>query len=213
MSKYSKKRRRIPMFGSQQHRIRHAGGAAADGTSKAGTLRSAAFTEPLTVAKGQTHTGEIASDGTVKVEGTIVGNVRANRVVVAATATVGGALIARTVHIDGNVQGRIDCSRLSIGPAARIVGDVEYDTLSISKGASISGHCLDRARHSAEPKIAYLTTPRKTEAALPFNVARAVFRKSRYLLGPAEVQPHELPGHARSMRAIWDSYQRNRGHS
>jgi len=165
----------------------------------------------VTVANDQTHNGDIACEGTVKIDGSIVGDVRANRIVVGAAASATGALFARTVHIDGRVRGTIDCSRLSLGPTARIVGDVEYDVLSVSKGASVSGHCQDRKQRATETNIAYLNKPTQiVETALPFNVAKAAFRKTPCPLRVPTRLPSRMPNQTGSMRAIWDSYQRNR---
>lgn len=163
--------------------------------------------EPLTIAADQTHSGDIDFDGTVKVDGIVGGNIRANRIVLGPTACVAGTLAARTVHVDGAVSGAIDGGRVSVGPAARIAGDVTYDSLSISNGASISGRCQDRAANN----VAYLTKPdRREEPALPFSTARAVYRKSNSKLRLPVGEPRRMTVQVGSMREIWESYQRDR---
>lgn len=202
---HHRKRHRLAMLGMQRLRVPHRTGG------ENGVPNSAGPADPVTIANDQTHNGDITCEGTVKIDGSIVGDVRANRVVVGTDASATGALIARTVHIDGHVTGSIDCSRLSLGPTARIVGDVEYDTLSVSKGASVSGHCQDRKQRATETKIAYLTKPTQiAEIALPFNVAKAAFRRTPCSLRPATRPTGRMPNQTGSMRAIWDSYQRNR---
>lgn len=163
--------------------------------------------EPLVIAADETHSGNIDFEGTVKIDGVVGGNIRANRIVVGPTASVAGTLAARTVHVDGTVSGMIDSGRVSVGPTARIVGDVTYDALSISNGASISGRCQDRA----DGKIAFVTKPpRSDEPALPFNAARAAYRKSASRLRPPVIAPRRMPVQAGSMREIWESYQKDR---
>lgn len=188
----------------RMHRDRHMPLDAA--IDRHGRDRGAPF-EPLTITAGQTHSGDIAFDGTVKVDGVVGGNIQANRIVVGPTACVAGTLAARTVHVDGAVSGAIDGGRVSVGPAARIAGDVTYDSLSISTGASISGRCQDRAASN----VTYLTKPdRREEPALPFSTARAIYRKSDSKLRLPLGEPRRMPLQVGSMREIWESYQRDR---
>lgn len=172
------------------------------GTRKSGGLPRSA--EPLVIEPGETHSGDIDVEGTIKIQGHVSGSVHATRIVVGTDASVSGPLQARTIHVDGTVNGRVSGCRISLGPTARIKGDVLYDTLSISNGASISGHCQDRATKN----VAYLHDPHQDgEAVLPFNVARARCRKSvgHFLLHTPTAGTDPTP--SKSMREIWASYQ------
>lgn len=202
MGQQNAKWRRFAMLRTQRHQQLPAGWAQDHRSpEKCGPI------EPFAIAADQTHSGDIEFDGTVKVDGAVASNIHAKRIVIGPAACVAGTLVARTIHVDGAVSGAIDGGRVSAGPAARIAGDVTYDSLSISTGASISGRCRDRAASN----VAYLAQPaRGEEPALPFNTARAAYRKSssRRRLPIAGPQRTTLP--VGSMREIWDSYQRDR---
>ena len=194
--------RRLAMRRTQRHHRPATGAVTREGESGA-----KAPLEPLVIAARETHSGNIEFEGTVKIDGVVGGNIRANRIVVGPAASIAGTLTARSVHVDGVVSGMIDGGRVSVGPTARIVGDVTYDALSIANGASISGRCQDRA----ESKIAFIAKPpRSDEPALPFNAARAAYRKSTSRLRPPTIAPQRMTAPVVSMREIWESYQRDR---
>lgn len=204
MGRQNGKWRRFAMLRTQRHQQLPAGWA----EEHRGAEKCAPF-EPLVITADQTHSGDIEFEATVKVDGVVGGNIRANRIVVGPGACVAGTLVARTVHVDGAVSGAIDGGRVSVGPAARVAGDVTYDLLSISNGASISGRCQDRTASN----VAYLAKPaRGEEPALPFNTARAAYRKSSSRLRLPIGLSQRMTVQVGSMREIWESYQKGRMH-
>jgi cytoskeletal protein CcmA (bactofilin family) len=177
------------------------------GSEKKSLSDRARLAEPLAIASDERHVGNIDFAGTVKIDGQIAGEIHATRVVVAIGATVTGGIEARTIHVDGTVNGPVAGGRISLGPTARITGDVVYDTLSIANGASISGHCQDRA---TENVAAFHDLHMNGGAVLPFNVAKATCRKPIGHLRLRIAEPDTQVAPTKSMRAVWNSYQGNR---
>lgn len=97
----------------------------------------------------------IFADG-LRVDGEVVGDIRANPdhssiLVISETATVSGNIHADHVIINGRVLGPVFASELlELQPKANIEGDVSYKALEMHQGALISGQL--RPMGSAEEK-------------------------------------------------------------
>ena len=152
---------------------------------------------------GRGHVGDVVSTGTVQILGRLEGDIRAERIVVAETATIDGVLLARTVHIDGTVNGPIVADRVTLGPTARIKGNISYETVNIAAGASIIGYCLDRTRQ--EPASA----GRDAALALPFNRVCKT-REKPNPTAPAFQARRSARPRTGSMKAVWRAYQEGR---
>ena len=163
---------------------------------------------PLPERAESVGAGNIDPDGSIRILDSVEGDIRANRIVVATGARVDGALLARTIHVDGTVNGPIIANRVSLGPTARVKGNLTYDVLTVATGASLSGVCRDRTL--AEPTRA--ETGSGSELALPFSRARTACGRSgtRPLPNDNPAEHKQIPAvRARSMRAVWDAYERN----
>jgi cytoskeletal protein CcmA (bactofilin family) len=156
---------------------------------------------PGTIPDRPRHDGDVVSTGTVRILGRLEGDIRADRIVVAGTATVDGVLLARTVHVDGTVNGPIIADRVTLGPTARIKGNISYETVNIAAGASIVGYCLDRTRQ--EPAKA----GRDAALALPFNRVWTTRGKPPV---PASQAGRSTAPRTSSMKAVWRAYQEGR---
>lgn len=96
------------------------------------------------ISAGTTFVGDIESIGGMKIDGNIVGNVAVRSetdawVLVAATAVVEGNITARVVAVCGCVKGSIRAKHIALMPTARIDGDIFYEVLRISEGATVNG--------------------------------------------------------------------------
>jgi cytoskeletal protein CcmA (bactofilin family) len=94
-----------------------------------------------------TITGSLESTGEVQIEGEVQGDIRANRIVVGAEATITGALVADEIVIGGNVQGPIRGNKVTFQTASHVEGDVYHRTLAIEQGAYFEG----KSRRSDNP--------------------------------------------------------------
>lgn len=93
------------------------------------------------IAVGMTIHGDIDSDGTVKVEGTVDGHVLArNQVLVAKGGVVRGDIEARESVVGGAVYGAIRASdRVEVQPGATVHGDITTKRIAIAEGGILNG--------------------------------------------------------------------------
>jgi cytoskeletal protein CcmA (bactofilin family) len=93
------------------------------------------------VSVGTTVRGDIDTTGTVKVEGTVDGNVRAKQqVLVARGGVVRGDVGAAEAVIGGTVHGAIHClDRVEIQTGASVHGDLTTKRILVAEGATVNG--------------------------------------------------------------------------
>jgi cytoskeletal protein CcmA (bactofilin family) len=94
------------------------------------------------IAAGTTITGELSSDGTVKVEGTIVGSVRAERqVLVAKGGRIEGDVYTREAVVGGEIRGAILADdRVEVQASSIIHGDITTQRILVHEGGEVNGH-------------------------------------------------------------------------
>ncbi len=85
--------------------------------------------------------GHVTSAGVVKIEGTVVGNVRADRqVLVSAGATVQGDIHTPEAIINGEVTGAIVAKdRAELHPSSVVKGDITTNHLVVQEGSQVNG--------------------------------------------------------------------------
>jgi len=86
-------------------------------------------------------TGDLETSGVVKVEGRIIGTLRAGQqVLVAAGAVIEGDLHTREAVVGGTVHGAIHAiDRVEVQPQAVVEGDISTRNLSIQEGGRVNG--------------------------------------------------------------------------
>jgi cytoskeletal protein CcmA (bactofilin family) len=99
------------------------------------------------IGAGLTITGNLESKGEVQVEGEVLGDVHAQRIVIGERARIKGALIAEEIVVRGNVQGSIRGNAVTVHSSSRIEGDVFHTSLVIEQGAFFEG----KSRRSEDP--------------------------------------------------------------
>ncbi|MEZ5644743.1 MAG: polymer-forming cytoskeletal protein [Burkholderiaceae bacterium] len=97
------------------------------------------------IAQGTRIEGNINFHDGLRVDGEVVGDIRASDdktsiLVVSEVASVTGQIHAAHVIINGTVKGPVHAlDLLELQPKARIEGDVSYRALEMHQGATISG--------------------------------------------------------------------------
>jgi cytoskeletal protein CcmA (bactofilin family) len=93
------------------------------------------------IASGTVITGNVRADGTIKVEGEVIGNVQAaQQVLLARGSHVKGDVQAREAVIGGVVEGAIRASeRVEIQATAIVTGDVTTQRIVIAEGGQLNG--------------------------------------------------------------------------
>jgi cytoskeletal protein CcmA (bactofilin family) len=97
---------------------------------------------PLSIiAKDLTITGDLDSEGVVKIEGRVKGTVRAeSQVLVSPGALIEGDLHTKEAIIAGEVRGSIMAAeRTELQASAVVVGDIHTQRIAVLEGARVSG--------------------------------------------------------------------------
>lgn len=110
-----------------------------DRTVKKFEIIGSAKSSPTIISRDLVIEGDLTSNGLIEVEGGINGTIRGNAVVLREESIVNGTIIANNLNIRGSFEGAIKAQNLSISAKAKILGNIEYHTLSVEDGASIDG--------------------------------------------------------------------------
>jgi len=96
-----------------------------------------------TIAQDTKITGNIESEGDIRIDGTLVGDLECKgRVVVGPDSKIKGNIRCTTAEIMGTVNGEILVKDLlSLKGSASITGNLTMGKLSVEPGARFVGHC------------------------------------------------------------------------
>jgi cytoskeletal protein CcmA (bactofilin family) len=96
------------------------------------------------IAVGTTVIGDVASEGVVKVEGTVEGTVRAGtQLLVAPGAVIRGDVHAIEIVAGGEIHGGVNADeRVEIQAGAAIAGDIRTGRLHIADGGRVNGQII-----------------------------------------------------------------------
>ena len=107
------------------------------------------------INEGTVVTGSIESNGDIRIDGTLVGDLNCGaKVIVGATGTLNGNVRARCAVIEGQVTGDLCLSDLLVlQDSANIVGDIRTGRLSVGAGCSLVGQCEVNASAAAHSEV------------------------------------------------------------
>ena len=94
---------------------------------------------PTIIARDLMVEGDLSSAGLIEIEGSIKGKINGNAVILREERCVEGAIIAESVSLRGKFDGTIKAKTIAISSKARVIGNIEYEFLSVEDGASIDG--------------------------------------------------------------------------
>jgi cytoskeletal protein CcmA (bactofilin family) len=94
------------------------------------------------VATGMRIVGELATDGVLKVEGTVVGSIRADReVLIARGGIIEGDVYTRQAIVGGRVAGSIFADeRVEVQENSMVQGDIVTKRLIVNEGGEVNGN-------------------------------------------------------------------------
>jgi cytoskeletal protein CcmA (bactofilin family) len=107
------------------------------------------------IGAGMRVVGDITAEGVVKIEGTVVGTVRAGRqVLVGKGGEVEGDVISREAIIGGEVRGSVRADeRVEIQASCVVHGDIAAKRLLVQEGGEING-VVRMGEGALEPHVA-----------------------------------------------------------
>jgi cytoskeletal protein CcmA (bactofilin family) len=99
------------------------------------------------VGLGNSIKGHITAQADLYVYGQVEGDITCASLVLGETGEVTGKIRAEQANLAGLVHGPVTASNITIQETARLYGDLQYDTLTIKKGAAVDGHLSPRDAH------------------------------------------------------------------
>lgn len=105
------------------------------------------------IGPGTKVSGDIYSQGTIRIEGEIEGRVDSqDTIVVQESGKVHADLVAGQVIISGEVHGNVFAhDRLEVTPTGRLYGDIAAPRISIAEGVIFEGKCSMKAPGEMKP--------------------------------------------------------------
>ncbi len=83
-------------------------------------------------------TGDLVSTGDILVEGVINGNITCRALTLAGQPVVRGSVKAETVRVSGTFNGKVEAKKVALTKAAKMVGEIYYETLEMEAEMSRS---------------------------------------------------------------------------
>ncbi len=98
---------------------------------------------PNMIGPGTKIVGNIETNGDIRIDGNIEGNINSKgKVVVGNNGFVKGEVICSNAEISGTVQGKMAITELlSLKSSSKVSGDIRSGKLSIEPGALFTGTC------------------------------------------------------------------------
>ncbi len=96
---------------------------------------------PSIVAENLRIVGNLTSEGDIQVEGIVDGDIATKKLTVGTGATVNGVIVGDEITIAGTVNGQITARAIRLTRTAKVIGDINHDSLSIEAGAFVQGLC------------------------------------------------------------------------
>ena len=84
--------------------------------------------------------GELTVSGILRIDGSIIGKIRADRLILTETADVKGDLQAKSIIVGGRIEGSLRASELvEIQAKGKVTGDVFTEKLLVMEGGEFNG--------------------------------------------------------------------------
>ncbi len=95
------------------------------------------------ISNGTDITGDLKSNGDIRIDGSLTGNLNTKgKVVIGTTGKIKGEVICKNSEVAGIVEGKITVGQLlNLKASSKIYGDIATSKLSIEPGAVFSGSC------------------------------------------------------------------------
>lgn len=95
------------------------------------------------VGRNSSFKGDIKTTGTLRIDGTVDGNIEADWLVMGEKSHVKGEVAARGVIVGGIVNGNVSAKEIiEIKGKGQVIGDIHTSKLSISEGGILEGRSV-----------------------------------------------------------------------
>ena len=130
------------------------------------------------IAQGLKIKGGVSAEGLIEVDGQIDGDVHCTFLLVSPKAVINGGIEAERVAVNGRVEGPIRGTEVVLKSGAHVVGDIQYQHLSIERGAYFQG------RSVRTPETNTRKAPEKLTARLRKETELKAIRGSEFASSP-----------------------------
>ncbi len=106
------------------------------------------------ISQGTEITGDIKSNGDIRIDGTLTGTlITKGKVVIGPAGKIKGEVTCKNSEISGSVDGKVTVSQLlNLKASSIILGDIVTSKLAIEPGAKFTGTCkMNEIQGNAEP--------------------------------------------------------------
>ena len=95
------------------------------------------------IGAGTEITGDVNSNGDIRIDGILTGNLKtAGKVVIGETGRINGEIDCKNSEVLGEIHGKIKVSDLlSLKATSKIFGDILTKKLAIEPGSKFTGNC------------------------------------------------------------------------
>ena len=123
------------------------------------------------LGRGTFFEGKLTFEGTVRIDGRLVGEIFSDDVlVIGEGAEIKAKIDVGTLIVEGNVEGNIRAARLvELHAPARVYGNLETPQLFIDKGVLFEGNCKMEGVSMGRPQQAPAGGPKPAPAPTPAN--------------------------------------------
>jgi cytoskeletal protein CcmA (bactofilin family) len=118
------------------------------------------------ISPGTEITGDVKSNGDIRIDGLLTGNLNTKgKVVIGPTGKVKGEVFCKNSEVSGIVEGKISVGQLlTLKASSKIVGDIITFKLSIEPGAKFTGNC--KMSESEDNEVTSFTKTKEAERAV-----------------------------------------------
>jgi len=96
--------------------------------------------KPSVISEGFTINGDIKSEGQLTVDGTIIGEISVDSLIVGVSGSVGGVINAKIINVKGSLSGKIHCHEIIVGGRSIVDGELTYSAITIQRGGLVKGN-------------------------------------------------------------------------
>jgi cytoskeletal protein CcmA (bactofilin family) len=95
------------------------------------------------ISNGTDITGDVRSNGDIRIDGTLTGNLSTKgKVVIGTTGRIKGEVVCKNSEVSGVIEGKISVGQLlNLKASSKIIGDIATAKLAIEPGARFTGNC------------------------------------------------------------------------
>lgn len=95
------------------------------------------------IGSGTIIEGNITSNGDIRVDGTLKGNLNTKgKVIVGESGKINGEVYCKIFELEGTIEGKVFISELlQLRASSRLMGDISANKLAIEPGAVFTGNC------------------------------------------------------------------------